>query len=198
MRMSLAVALVLATAMPSLAQTQGGTATRVRGTVEKLDGQTLVVKSRGGQSIAIQLTPNASVAGVVAKSLADIREGDFVASTSMRGPDGTLRALEVHYLPQGVNQGQSSYDLAPDSIMTNAVVAGVSGAPDGRLLRVTFKGTPADILVPQEAPVVAFVPADMSLVKPGAAIVVNATKQPDETLTASRLTVEKDGVKPPM
>jgi hypothetical protein len=34
--------------------------------------------------------------------------------------------------------------------------------------------------------------------KPGAAVYVIATKNPDGGLTAARVTAEKDGVKPPM
>ena len=45
---------------------------------------------------------------------------------------------------------------------------------------------------------VTFQPADASLLKPGAAVFLIAQKQPDGTLTAARVTAEKDGVKPPM
>jgi hypothetical protein len=37
----------------------------------------------------------------------------------------------------------------------------------------------------------------MSLLKPGATIFIVAQKQPDGSLTAARVTAEKDGVKPP-
>ena len=82
--------------------------------------------------------------------------------------------------------------------MTNAVVAGVTIAAEGRVLRVTYNGSTADILVPPDAPIVAFVPGDVSLLHPGAAIALSATRRPDGTVTATRATVEKDGVKPPM
>jgi len=42
------------------------------------------------------------------------------------------------------------------------------------------------------------VPADMSLVKPGAAIIISGVRKPDGTVLATRATLEKDGVKPPM
>ena len=53
-------------------------------------------------------------------------------------------------------------------------------------------------MVGPEAPTVTFPPADASLLKPGAAVFLTAQKQPDGTLTAARVTAEKDGVKPPM
>jgi len=47
-------------------------------------------------------------------------------------------------------------------------------------------------------PVLAYVVADRALLKPGAAVVTVASKKPDGSLVTSRLTAEKDGVKPPM
>jgi hypothetical protein len=82
--------------------------------------------------------------------------------------------------------------------MTNATVAGVAAAPQGQVLRVTYKGQEADITVPPDVPVVAFVPGDMSLVKPGAAIFIFGQRKPDGSVSATRATLEKDGVKPPM
>jgi hypothetical protein len=52
--------------------------------------------------------------------------------------------------------------------------------------------------VPPGTPIVAFVPGDAGLLKPGAAIFAIALKQPDGTLSAVRVTAEKNGVKPPM
>ena len=44
--------------------------TRIRGTVEKLDGQTLMVKSRDGQSLSITLAPDVEIITLVKKSRA--------------------------------------------------------------------------------------------------------------------------------
>jgi hypothetical protein len=82
--------------------------------------------------------------------------------------------------------------------MTNATVDGVAAAPKGRSLRVTFKGGEAEVVVGEEVPVVATVPGDLALIRPGLAIFVAALRQPDGSLLGLRATVEKDGVKPPM
>ena len=154
--------------------------------------------SPAGQEVPVTLAPNFTVTGVEKRSLSEIKAGDYIASTSVRGPDGRLRALEVHFLPPGAGEGQFAWDLAPDSLMTNATVAGVAAAPQGQVLRVTYKGQEAEITVPPDAPVVAFVPGDMSLVKPGAAIFIFGQQKPDGSVLATRVTLEKDGVKPPM
>jgi hypothetical protein len=195
-------AFVALLALPAAAQNPPeGTRTFVRGTVEKLDGQTLKVKSREGQELTILLAPDFTVSGVVKRSLADIKAGDYVASTSVRGSDGKLHAIEVHIFPEamrGTAEGQFAWDLVPDSIMTNATVAGITAAPQGQVLKVTYKGGESDITVPNDIPIVTYVPGDASLLKPGAAIFMAALKKSDGTLTAARVTAEKDGVKPPM
>lgn len=184
--------------LPALAQTPEGAPVRIRETVDRLEGRTLVSKTLSGQSVPITKGPDFTVAGVVKRSLSDIKAGDYIASTSVRGPDGKLRALEVHFLPPGAGEGQFAWDLAPDSLMTNATVAGVVAVPQGQVLRVTYKGQEAEITVPPDAPVVAFVPGDMSLVKPGAAVFIFGRRAPDGSVSASRVTVETDGVKSPM
>jgi len=198
MRAGLIGAFFLLGIVPVLAQAPEGTPTRVRGTVEKLEGQTLVIKTTAGQDVPVTLAADFRVTGVVKRSLSEIKAGDSIASTSVRGSDGKLRALEVHFLPPGSNEGQFPTDLAPGSLMTNAAVAGIAAAPQGQVLKVTYKGQEAEITVPPDAPVVGFVPGDMSLVKPGAAIVLSGLRKADGSVSAARATVEKDGVKPPM
>ncbi len=126
--------------------------TRIRGTVEKLDGQTLMVKSRDGQSLPIALAPDFTVRAVVAKTIADIKPGDFVASTSVKGPDGKLRAIEVHILPESLRgvarEGQFPWDLVPDSLMTNATAAQITSAPQGQVIKVTYKDGEAEVTIP--------------------------------------------------
>jgi hypothetical protein len=174
---------------------------RIRGTVDKLDGQALTVESRDGQQVTVMLAPNVAVAFLVKKSLADIKAGDFVASTSMKGTDGKNHSIELRIFPEamrGLGEGQYAWDLAPQSLMTNATVSGVSGAPQGQTLKVTYKGGESELVVGPDTPILGYGAGDISLLKPGAAIFIVAQKQPDGRLTAARVTAEKDGVKPPM
>jgi hypothetical protein len=201
-RFLLAGALIVLVALPAAAQNAPeGTPMRIRGTVEKLDGQTLKVKSREGQELTIALAPNFTVSAVVKKSLGDIKAGDFVGAASTKGTDGKLHALEVLIFPEamrGTGEGERAWDLTPDSLMTNATVAGIAGAAQGQALKVTYKGGESEIIVAPSTPVVTFGPGDASLLKPGAAVFIGAIKKPDGSLTAARVNAEKDGVKPPM
>lgn len=194
--------LAVALTAPALAQTPPtGARVAVRGTVEKLDGQNLTVKSRDGQSSLVVLAPNFTVRAVVPKTVADIKPGDFVASTSIKRPDGTLQAIELHLLPANLRsriEGQTPADLVPDSLMTNATVVQIVAAPQGQTMKVSYKGKEAEINVPPGIPIVGYISGDTALLTPGAMVVISARKQPDGSLTAPGVTAEKDGVKPPM
>jgi hypothetical protein len=88
MRRKIAIAALIALAVgPALAQTPPvGAPTRISGTVDKLDGQNLMVKSRDGQTLAIELAANVTIIILFKKSVADIKAGDYVASTGVKGP----------------------------------------------------------------------------------------------------------------
>jgi hypothetical protein len=196
-----AAALIALLAGPALAQSPPeGTPTRVRGTVEKLDGQNLTVKSRDGQSVAVALAPNFEVSALVKKTLADIKPGDFVASTGVKDKDGKIHAVEARIFPKATPDGgrQFAWDLTPDSVMTNATVGTVTKVENGAVLKVSFTGGESEYTIGPEVPILATVPGDAGLLKPGAAVFVIAVKKPDGSMTSGRLYAEKDGVKPPM
>src|SRR5215471_15794721 len=150
-RLLLAGALVAFLALPAIAQNApGGTPTRIRGTVEKLDGQALKVKSREGAELTIDLAPDFTVSYLIKKTLGDVKAGDYIAATSLKGTDGKNHAVEVRVFPEalrGTAEGQFPWDSTPDSTMTNATVSGVTAAPQGHTLKVTFKGNESEIVV---------------------------------------------------
>ena len=189
-------------AAPALAQTPSvGTTTRVVGTVDKLDGNTLVIDTRSGQPVTVVLTDNAAVFGVEKRSIADIKPGDFLASGGVRGTDGKIHAVEVRIFPEtlrGIGEGQRPWDVKPDGVMTNATVGTVSQSPEGGVIHVKYKEGESEFTVGPEVPILGYVAGDRSLLKPGAAIFTVAQKKPDGRLTTGRVTAEKNGVKPPM
>lgn len=188
-------------ALPVVAQNPPpqGTPTRVRGTVEKLDGKTLIVKSREGQKQEVALADDVSVIGLVKKTVADIKPGDTVASTGIK-KDGKIHAVEVRVLPRPFADGgrQFPWDLSPDSVMTNATVGTVTKTADGAVFHVTFKDGESDYTIGPDTVILANAPADLGLLVPGVAVVVFALKQEDGKLTSRTVFAEKDGIKPPM
>jgi hypothetical protein len=196
-------ALAALVAGPAIAQAPpDGTPMPVRGTIEKLDGQNLTVKPKEGPAVTIALAPNFTVSGVAKRSLADIKPGDYVANTSIKGADGQLHVIEIHIFPEEmkarVTEGQRPSSLVQGGLMTNAFVEEVTETPHGRVLKGRWKDGTIETIVEPDAPIVIYVPGDPSLLKPGAAVTMVAQKKPDGTITAARVTAEKDGVKPPM
>jgi hypothetical protein len=172
---------------------------RIRGTVDKLDGDTLTVKAKDGQMQTITVADK-SVQYLVKKNLSDIKAGDFLASTGIKGSDGKIHAIEVRIFPKATPDGgrQFPWDLSPDSVMTNATVGQVTQTPDGPLVHVTFTGGESEYTIGPDVPILAGADGDKSLLEPGKAVFVIARKGDDGKLTSLRIYVEKDGVKPPM
>jgi hypothetical protein len=175
---------------------------RVRGTIEGIiDSAVYVVKTRDGAELKVTLSEKPQIAGIVKASLSDIKEGSFVGVTAMPKPDGSLSAVEVHIFPEamrGTGEGHYPWDLRPQSTMTNANVEQIAAAVDGRTLTLKYKDEEKKIFVPTDAPIVAYVPGDMSDLKPGAKVLIIAAKQPDGTLQGRAWRVGRDGLMPPM
>ena len=157
---------------------QAPTPVRIRGEITAVDATTLTVRRQGGETVQIALKPDQAVGSVKKLMLADVAPGSFIGTATKTTPDSKLIAMEILVFPEaarGSGEGHYPWDLAPGSMMTNAnvdaVVAGVvvvTPAPASR----------ADLLV-------------------GKRVFMIATGV-SPNLSAGRITVEKDGVAPPM
>jgi hypothetical protein len=118
------------------------TTTRLRGTITAIDGNVMSVKSRDGKDVKVQVPDNVSVAVAKAIRFDDIKQGDYVGATTMAAADGTLTAIEVHYIPPTVPEGHGPWDLQPGSMMTNANVSSIVAAADHRELTLQTRTGP--------------------------------------------------------
>jgi len=174
---------------------------RVRGTIERVEGDTYIVKARNGDELKIKLAEKAGISAVVAATLADIKPGTYVGIAGMPQADGSQRALEVLLFPEamrGAGDGHYGWDLQASSTMTNGNVEQSAVSTDGQVLTVKYKDGEKKIVVPPDVPIVAFAAGDKDELKPGAKIFIGAAiKQPDGTLQAPRVAVGR-GIDPPM
>ena len=196
----IAVAVVVASSIYAIAQ-QPPTPSRVRGTIERVDGDVLSVKSRSGEDVRLRMTGDMRVVGIIKISLADIKLGSFIGTTTVPGPDGRQNAVEVHVFPEdmrGTGEGTRPYDLRPNSTMTNATVAESVVKNEGHVLTVKYKGGEKKVVVSPETPVVTYVPADKIELKPGAKIIAFVKPLPDGSFETNRVSVGRDGLTPPM
>jgi hypothetical protein len=170
---------------------------RIRGTITAVDATTLSVKSREGRDLTLLLPDSATVAVARAVAFADLKDGDYIGTTTKAGPDGIEVAIEVHYLAPTVAPGQGPWDLVPNSRMTNARVQGkVAGAAQHELTLQVGSGT-QKIVVPDGTPIVRTVPGTRADLKTGEYVFVSGPASSDGALTALRIQVSKDGVRPP-
>jgi len=196
----IAATLVVASSVLAIAQ-QPPTPTRVRGTIEGVDGDIIAVKSRSGEDVKLHMTADMKVVGIIKISLADIKVGSFVGATTVPGPDGSQNAVEVHVFPEnmrGTGEGSRPYDLRPNSTMTNATVAESVKANDGQTLTVKYKDGEKKVVVSPETPVVTYVPGEKTDLKAGAKIIAFVKQLPDGSFESNRISVGRDGLTPPM
>jgi hypothetical protein len=173
---------------------------RIRGTITSLEGNVLNVKSREGKDLKISLPENLVVVAAKAITLADIKPGDFIGPASKTRPDGKLEAISLQLFPAAlrgvVPEGHTPWDLEPGSLMTNGNVTTVAAGSGARELTIEYKGGSQKVLVPEGTPMFTTVPADRSLLVPGAYIVTGARVGTDGVIFTQRIAVSKDGVKP--
>jgi hypothetical protein len=197
---------------------------RIKGTIDAFDpvARSLSVTS-GKTATTVTLPANLRIVYNQRRKVADIKQGDFIGAAALKAADGKLRAQQVAVFPEelrGMGEGQYPMGEATSNrIMTNATVAGVTAAaPNNGTLKVTYRGAvaaadgscaghanaagstgctgDADIVVAPGIPVIGLMLGDETLLVPGAAVSLIATTTPEGALQATRLTVEKDGVKP--
>jgi hypothetical protein len=173
---------------------------RVRGTITGLDRNMLSVKSREGQDVKIMLAPNTTFAYMKKVDLADIKPGTPLGTTTVKGADGKFVARELHlFNPERPvpKEGTRPSDLEPESMMTNATVSAMAQASQGNELTLSYKGGEQKVVVAPGIPIVVAVESDRSVIVPGEYAYIMVTAGADSKLTATRLQVGKDGVRPP-
>jgi hypothetical protein len=191
---------VAASTLYALAQ-QAPSPSRIRGTLETVDGDVLNVKSRSGEEVRLHMTGDIKIFGITKISLADVKVGSFIGTTTVPGPDGAPKAVEVHVFPEamrGTGEGSRPWDLRPNSTMTNATVSESVAGVDGQTIMVKYKDGEKKVVIAQDTPIVTYVPGDRSDLKPGAKLIAFVKKLPDGSFDTDRVSVGRDGLTPPM
>src|SRR5262245_20935776 len=124
MRAILSAAAVVAVMMTSAALAQQQQPTRVRGMIERVEGNTLVVRAGEAGEVKVSLADNLQVYGVIKATLADVKTNSFVGVGAMPQTDGTQKALQVMIFAEtqrGLGEGHRPW-TQPGSTMTNGTV----------------------------------------------------------------------------
>src|SRR5215471_706497 len=76
----LLASLIAAASLSTAGRAADGTPTHIRGTVQSLDGQALVVASRDGPVVTVVLAKDVKVSTLTKVDLAAIKAGDFIGT----------------------------------------------------------------------------------------------------------------------
>ena len=132
-----------------------------------------------GAAEKVRLADNWSVLLVAPIALAEVKKDSYVGIATLKGPDNAQYALEVLVFPEamrGAGEGYYAWDLQPGSILTNANVNVVVAVSDATALTLGYKTGEQVIKVPPNTPIVTFQPGTRELAKPGAKLIVTATR----------------------
>jgi hypothetical protein len=126
---------------------------RVRGVITAVKGDVVSVGEK-----QVRLGEKTEIVYTQPILLGDIKPGDFLGVTSIKGPGGQLTAVEVRRFPKPVSPGHRPFDGRDDQTMTNATVEAMVQASSGRELTMTYQGGTQKIVVPESASISTLVP----------------------------------------
>ena len=197
------LALFLLTAASELKAQLGSSAipATVRGKIVSLNGPELSVASPSGE-VNVTISEKTVIRGETPIKFSEITSGLYLGTTATKQSDGNFIASEVHVFSEdqrGTGEGHRPLGSAPESgaTMTNGTVERVEDVlvqnVKGRLMTLKYKGGEVKVLVPSNIPLVKRVPGDRSLLKPGADLSIQATRESDSSLAATQITVRTPG-----
>jgi hypothetical protein len=172
---------------------------RVRGVVQALEGNTLVVATENEGVVRLTLTDMTGINGLERRRLADITDGTFIGATAVKDRSGRWQATEVHIFPEsmrGAGEGHYAWDL-PDSTMTNGAATGIVAEGRNGTLNVRHAGGSVPIEISRKTEIVGLTAGSRVLLKPGATVMALAAPV-NGGATAVAIIAETNGVKPPM
>ena len=171
--------------------------TRIRGTITDVQGDVLKVRTADGRDVEVKLAPDAGVVTPKKVSAQDFKEGSYVGVTSVKDSSGRLVAKRVHALGPQVPQMHGNWDSIPNSMMTNATIAGMAKMGDGTELTMKHKDGEEKILTNAQTEYYNFDNGSRADLKKGESIFANSKMGDDGKFVAPRIVVSKNGVKPP-
>ena len=178
----------------------------VRGTVTSVSANQLVLKSDTGNVTVTTVQPFHLYVRAPS-DLAKVKESSFIGVTTVKQPDGSERATEIHVFPEELRGvGEGSRMMQPDqhaagSRMTNGSVAasrmtngavsqsrmsnGSVSSTNGSTLVVQYAGGSQNVTVPPNTPVTEL-KLVLNSIRAGDQLAVLAKKAPDGSLTSDK------------
>jgi len=191
----------------STASTSSDTSAMVRGTVSTASPTQVVVSTANG-NVTVAVTPPLTVYSRQPARLADVKDNVFIGVTTVKQPDGSERATEIHIFPEelrGLGEGSRMMNAGaggnPGNRMTNGAVSqsrmtngtaasrmsnGSVANANGSTFDVQYAGGMQKVTVPPNTPVTQIKAISRQLAT-GDQVVIPAKKNPDGTLSTNRV-----------
>ena len=173
------------------------TMTMLRGTVASATANQLVVQTDSA-TVTVKLTGPFQVFDRAPSDLSQVKDNTFIGVTTVKQPDGSERATEIHIFPnelRGLGEGSRMMTPAasggPGNRMTNGSVSasrmsnGTVAGANGSKLVVQYAGGSQKVTVPPNVKVTEIKPVPKTL-GAGDRVVVVAKRQPDGSLVSNR------------
>jgi Domain of unknown function (DUF5666) len=178
----------------------------LRGAVVSASANQLVLQSDTGR-VTVKLAQPFHLYARVPSTLSQVKESSFIGVTTIKQPDGSERATEIHVFPEELRGvGEGSRMMAPDTSaapgrMTNGNVSaarmtngaaspsrmsnGSVSSTSGSTLVVQYPGGSQNVTVPPGTPVTEFKIASTALAA-GDKVAVLAKRAADGSLTSDK------------
>jgi len=193
---------------PANTVARNDTSAMVRGTIKNASSSSLIVTTPRGD-VTVAVTPPLQVYARQPATLADVKDNTFIGVTTVKQPDGTERATEIHIFPEelrglgegsrmmnggggggagnrmtngAVSNSRMTNGTATASRMSNGNVANATGST----LEVQYAGGSQKVNVPPNTPVTQLKAVSKQL-STGDQVVVTAKKAADGTLSTNRV-----------
>ncbi len=179
-----------------------------RGQITKVEGSSIIVKTRDGKTVRLGLSDGMTVISLTKASFTEVDFGTYVGAVAVRldeySPivrDSAVwlhRGFELRIIDEklrGIALGHRKWDLTPDSIISHGWVDDI----EIRVLSIKWGPTDydeTDVEVPRDAPVHRMSLGDRSLIRPGAHVFAGAQNSVDGKYLALFVLVGKDGIVP--
>ncbi len=208
----LTIASVVVVATTTLAQAQTVTEAeqpdRIRGQITAVEETSMIIVTADGQEVYLGFSNGLSVFSLSKASFTDVDFGSYVGAVSTRldafspivrdSMSWLHRGFELRIMDEelrGLAVGHTSWDLAPDSVMSHGWVDDL----EIRILSIKYGPTEeeeTDVEIPRDVPIHRMSLGDRNLIQPGAHVFAGAQKDGDDNYAAVFVMIGIDGVVP--
>jgi hypothetical protein len=165
----------------------------LRGTIENVGGQTLVVKERSGMMKNVKLADDVHVFTIKKASLAKVKQGSFVGVTASQQMDAP-KAVEIYIFPdQPRHQQGATARIISESEVLGYIDGSVLSVQQGTVVIKRKEGEKKIAMLP-DVRVVMLVPATVAEIKAGQYFFIPDSSPTSGSTLASTIVVGSDSI----